>query len=109
MTTELVPMGIHARNSPYEYFLDTSRLGLEFADSVTVMQMINDQPPGSVAAPWQARRDDAVQQETAEFLSRLDFRHISSHISQRKPGYYLILLRNEIRHRSLRDKPALTE
>jgi hypothetical protein len=75
------------------------------------MQMINDQPhPGAVAAsPWQARRDDAVHQETAEFLSRLDFRHISSHINQKKPGYYLILLRNEIRHRSLREKPALAE
>lgn len=40
---------------------------------------------------------------------RVDFRHLSSHISQRKPGYYLILLRRELRHRSLRDKPAVTE
>ena len=73
--------------------------------------MINDQPqPGAVAAaPWQERKDDAVRQETAEFLSRLDFRHISSHINQKKPGYYLMLLRNELRHRSLREKPALTE
>ncbi len=34
--------------------------------------------------------------------SRLEFHCASSHLSQRKPGYYLILLRNELRHRSLR-------
>ncbi len=75
------------------------------------MQMINDRPQSSAEAssPWQHRRDDTVHRETAQFLSRLDFRHISSHISQKKPGYYLILLRNELRHRSLREKPALTE
>lgn len=44
-----------------------------------------------------------------QLVSRLDFRHLSSHISQRKPGYYLILLRSELRHRTLRDKPAVTE
>ena len=39
--------------------------------------------------------------------SRLDFRHASSHLNEKRPGYYLILLRNELRHRSLRDKPTL--
>lgn len=39
--------------------------------------------------------------------SRVDFRHASSHLSERGPGYYLIMLRHEIRHRSLRVKPAL--
>jgi hypothetical protein len=75
------------------------------------MQMINHEPqPSTVAAsPWQSRRDDALHQETAQFLSRLDFRHISSHINQKKPGYYLILLRTELRHRTLRDKPALND
>ena len=75
------------------------------------MQMINDQPQESpvAASPWQPRRDDAVHRETAQFLSRLDFRHISSHINQKKPGYYLILLRTEIRHRSLRDKPTFND
>ena len=75
------------------------------------MQLINEQPQQSAEAnsPWQSRRDDTVQRETAQFLSRLDFRHLSSHISQKKPGYYLILLRNELRHRSLREKPALTD
>jgi hypothetical protein len=38
---------------------------------------------------------------------RLDFRHASSHISQKRPGYYLILLRTELKHRSLREKPTL--
>ncbi|MFO1498820.1 MAG: hypothetical protein U1G07_10580 [Verrucomicrobiota bacterium] len=75
------------------------------------MQMINhhQQPSPEAASPWQSKRDDSVQRETAQFLSRLDFRHFSSHISQKKPGYYLILLRNELRHRSLRDKPALND
>lgn len=75
------------------------------------MQMITpypDQAPADVS-PWQARKDDAVHREAAQILSRLDFRHISSHLNQRKPGYYLMLLRSEIRHRSLRDKPAFNE
>jgi hypothetical protein len=72
------------------------------------MQMINQPPEPTVAiCPWQSRRDDTVQRDTAQFLARLDFRHLSSHLNQKRPGYYLILLRNEIRHRSLRDKPAL--
>jgi hypothetical protein len=58
---------------------------------------------------WPGRRDDALHRETAQFLSRLDFRHLSSHISQKRPGYYLILLRNELRHRTLREKPALID
>jgi len=72
------------------------------------MQMIN-QPQQSTLAecPWQSRRDDLVHRDTAQFLARLDFRHLSSHLNQKRPGYYLILLRNEIRHRSLREKPAL--
>ncbi len=36
--------------------------------------------------------------------SRLDFRRISNHLNRKQPGYYLILLRNELRHRSLREK-----
>jgi hypothetical protein len=39
--------------------------------------------------------------------SRLDFHHLCNHAAQAKPGFYLILLRTEIRHRSLRDKPPL--
>ena len=42
--------------------------------------------------------------EPSEAGSRLDFRHISNHLSRKQPGYYLILLRNELRHRSLREK-----
>ncbi len=75
------------------------------------MQLINDQPQDSAAAlsGWQNRKDEALNRETAQFLARLDFRHISNHLSQKKPGYYLILLRNELRHRSLREKPVLLE
>jgi hypothetical protein len=101
----------HRSTNSQAFSLDRNHVGLEFANSAAVMQMINDQPQQSAvaASPWQGRRDDAVQRETAQFLSRLDFRHISSHINQRKPGYYLILLRSEIRHRSLRDKPTFNE
>jgi hypothetical protein len=83
-----------------------SRPGLDFAGSEPVMPIINDytQESAIVFSGWQSRKDDAVHRETAQFLSRLDFRHISSHINQKKPGYYLILLRSEIRHRSLREK-----
>ena len=75
------------------------------------MQSLNDRAPltAQESSPWQGRRDDSVHQETAQFLSRLDFRHLSSHISQPRPGFYLILLRKELRHRSLREKPALSE
>jgi hypothetical protein len=75
------------------------------------MQLINHpQQQGVVAdSAWQGRRDDAAPQDTALFIARLNFRDFSNHISQRKPGYYLILLRNELRHRSLRDKPALVD
>jgi hypothetical protein len=38
---------------------------------------------------------------------RVEFRHASGHLGEKRPGYYLIMLRNEIRHRSLREKPAL--
>ncbi len=38
--------------------------------------------------------------------SRLDFHHFSNHLSRKKPGYYLILLRSELRHRSLRQHLA---
>jgi hypothetical protein len=75
------------------------------------MPTTNDCPPESAAAAlpgWHHRKDDAVQRETAQFLSRLDFRHISSHLNQKKPGYYLILLRSELRHRSLREKPSVS-
>ena len=39
--------------------------------------------------------------------ARVEFRHASGHLGEKRPGFYLILLRNEIRHRTLRDKPAL--
>jgi hypothetical protein len=75
------------------------------------MQLINEQLQDSALSipSWQNRKDSTLHRETAQFLSRLDFRHISNHLSQKRPGYYLILLRNELRHRSLREKPAVTE
>ncbi len=39
--------------------------------------------------------------------TRVEFRHASGHLGEKRPGFYLILLRNEIRHRTLRDKPVL--
>jgi hypothetical protein len=53
--------------------------------------------------------DVALPSQTDEKVlsPRVDFRHVSGHLSQKKPGFYLILLRNEIRHRSLKEKPGL--
>ena len=36
--------------------------------------------------------------------TRLSFHQASGHLAEREPGYYLILLRTELRHRSLRRK-----
>ncbi len=75
------------------------------------MQWINEIPPEGVLAEsaWPGRPPDAVQPEDGPGDSRLDFRHVSNHISPRRPGFYLILLRNELRHRSLREKPTLID
>ncbi|MBI2950351.1 MAG: hypothetical protein HYY23_22195 [Verrucomicrobia bacterium] len=58
----------------------------------------------SPAEGWES--DRTLRRDSAE-ASRVDFHHASSHLSQKGPGYYLILLRNEIKHRSLRGKPGL--
>ena len=36
--------------------------------------------------------------------ARLDFHYVSNHMTQKQAGYYLILLRTELRHRSLRKR-----
>jgi hypothetical protein len=38
---------------------------------------------------------------------RMSFRQASNHLNPERSGYYLILLRNELRRRSLRVKPAV--
>jgi hypothetical protein len=69
------------------------------------MEMSDEQPAHERAVRrWQLRGAEEVRGGRGQFVSRLDFRHVSSHLHQKKPGYYLMLLRNEIRHRSLRDK-----
>ena len=50
---------------------------------------------------------DRFRQDSSPEAPRLDFHQASSHLSQKGPGFYLILLRNEIKHRSLRSKPSL--
>lgn len=58
----------------------------------------------SAAEGWES---DRILRQSSQEVPRLDFHHASSHLSQKGPGYYLILLRNEIKHRSLRGKPGL--
>ncbi len=53
------------------------------------------------------RRETYGHEVVAPSSSRLDFHQASMHLKQKGAGYYLILLRNEIRHRSLREKPAI--
>jgi hypothetical protein len=74
------------------------------------MQRLADarQPEVDASPTWQ-RDGETGQRDSAPLVSRLDFRHLSSHLSQKRPGYYLIMLRNELRHRSIREKPALNE
>lgn len=75
-----------------------------------VMHMKLSDPQRSVDTTTLLHSTGRVAKGRTDLLApRLDFRHLSSHISQRKPGYYLVLLRSEIRHRSLREKPAVTE
>lgn len=68
------------------------------------MRATNDQSEaGKVGGPENSSiAPDAVLEGT-----RVEFRHASGHLGEKRPGFYLILLRNEIRHRTLRDKPAL--
>lgn len=62
----------------------------------------------NVAMELASQRYDTHAHEVVEPLpSRLDFHQASTHLKQKGAGYYLILLRNEIRHRSLREKPAI--
>ena len=69
-----------------------------------------------VSANQNVARDNEEREETrinvpfSEWKAdsaNLDFHQASSHLKQKGPGYYLILLRNEIKHRSLRDKPTI--
>ena len=36
---------------------------------------------------------------------RIDFRSASGHLDRKRPGYYLILLRTELRHRTIGERP----
>jgi len=68
------------------------------------MQATNEQNgDGNVAA----RENSSIAASAVLDGARVEFRHASGHLGERRPGYYLILLRNEIRHRTLREKPAL--
>jgi len=71
------------------------------------MSFAGDKPQLNQWSPTESWESDRVRRRDSEEASRVDFHHASSHLSQKGPGYYLILLRNEIKHRSLRGKPSL--
>ena len=56
------------------------------------------------ANPWTIRsgKEAAQLSEQLGISSHVDFHHASNHLSQREAGYYLILLRRELHHRSLK-------
>jgi hypothetical protein len=58
--------------------------------------------------PESAALGRALQKGRApvEAVSRLDFRRASYHLNPKSPRYYLVLLRPELRDRSLRVKPG---
>jgi hypothetical protein len=83
-------------------------LGLEsafFTDKL--MPFVIEKIQKDLRSCRQGRRLEIAHRETASDSFRLDFRRVSNHLTQKRPGYYLILLRTEIKHRSLREKPAL--
>lgn len=93
----------------FEKIRPNIRLGLNFALSFTrvLMSFAGDKPQlnrWSATEGWEA---DRMRYRASGEASRVDFHHASSHLNQKGPGYYLILLRNEIKHRSLRGKPNL--
>ena len=51
-----------------------------------------------------SRREDFSTPQRGYKTNRLEYHQASGHLKERGPGYYLILLRNELRHRSLRSK-----
>jgi hypothetical protein len=62
-------------------------------------------PPTLIAHPSKGVQPQTNGKHQAS--PRVDFQHLSSHASRAKPGFYLILLRTEIKHRTLREKPLL--
>ncbi len=73
------------------------------------MPVVNENNRGRAEMPvrYGETRSITSRSENDQTVFRLNFRHASTHLSQKRPGYYLILLRSELRHRSLREKPIL--
>jgi hypothetical protein len=79
----------------------------EFCSSrIILMPYVNENQRENLSPRSAAAMDRSLMAPDPN-AHRLDFRHASAHLSQKRPGYYLILLRNKIRHRSLREKPSL--
>ena len=71
------------------------------------MPLASEKPQLKWRSPLQVWDSERIAQNPRQGALRVDFHQASSHLSQKGPGYYLILLRNEIKHRSLRAKPSL--
>jgi hypothetical protein len=85
----------------------TIELGLERAFLADKFMPFVIEKPSEDQGCQEGQRIEIAHRETASDSFRLDFRRVSNHLSQKRPGYYLILLRTEIKHRSLREKPTL--
>lgn len=85
------------------------KLGLDFAmlRARVLMSFAGEKPQLNRRSPSESWESDRILREVPPEAPRVDFHYASSHLSQKGPGYYLILLRNEIKHRSLRGKPGL--
>ena len=84
-------------------------VGLNFAMNhrESAMSYAGEKPQLNWRSPFDGWETDRSLREAEQRPPRLDFHQASSHLTQKGPGYYLILLRNEIKHRSLRGKPGL--
>lgn len=87
-------------------FILSNAIGPESAFSKPDMAFEHNNPHSGFAG-FESGEPEVTESEAESDSPRLDFRHASNHLNQKRPGYYLILLRTELRHRSLREKPTL--
>lgn len=66
------------------------------------MSMTTNSPAKASSEP---AANEAEAPPAGSNTAPLDFHETSTHLSHKRPGYYLILLRNELKHRSLSERP----
>ena len=73
------------------------------------MKIANENPLSQIVAVSKQRRSLISNPGSPNTDNRLDFRAASNHLRQKEPGFYLVLLRKEIRRRNLRGKSVMLD